>query len=268
MARIRTIKPSFFRSRKIDLLTDEQKLTFIGLWTHVDDEGRCEYDPELIKADIWPRQRDVEAVEYDLMVLTELSLITHYIVGERSYLVVNGWKEHQRINRPSASALPAIDEGHIVTVTRDNASFSLIHTQLSEPSRLEGNKEGKGREEELAGSSDPDLAHSKPASVRKLRKYDYTPEFEEAWTLYERKGDKAQAFAEWLKALDRADESAIVSAIPAYLASQRDPKFRKDFCRWLAGDLWEASTANGAAGVGPLRELVRDPNTQRALDWA
>ena len=64
MARIRTIKPSFFTSLTIASLTPEQRLTFVGLWTHVDDDGRCIYDPRLIKAALWALDerlaRDVE----------------------------------------------------------------------------------------------------------------------------------------------------------------------------------------------------------------
>src|SRR5690348_14073734 len=98
MARIRTIKPTFFTSLTVAGLTVEQRLTFIGLWTHVDDEGRCTYDPRLIKAALWPLDdRTSKDVESDIRALTEHSLITHYVVGERSYLEVNGWAEHQRI---------------------------------------------------------------------------------------------------------------------------------------------------------------------------
>lgn len=142
MARIRTIKPEFFRSKKIDRLTYEERLTFIGLWTHVDDAGRCEYDPELIKADIWPRSRTVLEVEHDLCVLSELSLIVHYILSEHSYLQVTGWDEHQRINRPTPSKLPAMDDGLIAPLTCRHESSVNAHGVLVEDSP----QERKGRE--------------------------------------------------------------------------------------------------------------------------
>src|SRR5699024_3247957 len=82
MARIRTIKPTFFTSLTIANLTLEQRLTFIGLWTHVDDEGRCIYDPRLIKAALWPLDsRTAEDVDGDIRALTESSLITHYTLS-------------------------------------------------------------------------------------------------------------------------------------------------------------------------------------------
>ncbi|MDG4796197.1 hypothetical protein [Micromonospora sp. WMMD1082] len=107
MARIRTIKPDFFTSLTIADLSLHARLTFIGLWTHVDDSGRCVDDARLIKAAVWPLDDRVSAdVERDLRELSEASLIVRYEVGGRGYLAVRTWDEHQRINRPTKSKLP------------------------------------------------------------------------------------------------------------------------------------------------------------------
>src|SRR4051794_40691065 len=98
MARIRSIKPEVFSSLTIASLPLTARLTFIGLWTHVDDEGRCVDEARLVKAAVWPLDdRTAADVESDLRVLSESSLILRYRVGERSYLTVLGWGEHQRI---------------------------------------------------------------------------------------------------------------------------------------------------------------------------
>ncbi|GGW99050.1 hypothetical protein [Streptomyces chartreusis] len=111
MARIRTIKPEFFTSLTIADLTPEQRLTFIGLWTHADDAGRCVDDPRLIKAAVWPLDdRTAADIEVDLKALTESSLITRYTLKQKRYIAVTNWREHQRINRPTKSKLPAPDE--------------------------------------------------------------------------------------------------------------------------------------------------------------
>ncbi|MFJ4418236.1 MULTISPECIES: hypothetical protein [unclassified Streptomyces] len=152
MARIRTIKPEFFTSLTIADLTPEQRLTFIGLWTHVDDAGRCVDDPRLIKAAVWPLDdRTAADVETDLKALTESSLITRYILNRRRYLAVSGWDEHQRINRPTPSKLPAPEQGEPTPpdpVTREDSDSLSPHAQLSEDSpperNREGNREGKG----------------------------------------------------------------------------------------------------------------------------
>lgn len=152
MARIRTIKPEFFTSLTIADLTPEQRLTFIGLWTHVDDEGRCIDDPRLIKAAVWPLDdRGAGDIEVDLKALTASSLITRYTLNRKRYLAVTNWHEHQRINRPTSSNLPDPDDCEILPPppppTSRNDGSGSAHAHLSEPSPLERKgREGKGRE--------------------------------------------------------------------------------------------------------------------------
>lgn len=155
MARIRTIKPEFFTSLTIADLTPEQRLTFIGLWTHADDAGRCVDDARLIKAAIWPLDdRTAADVEVDLKALTASSLITRYIVKRKRYFVVTGWVEHQRINRPTPTKLPAPEEGEEPDPeppTSEDFDSRSPHAHLHEdspPERKgkEGNREGKGME--------------------------------------------------------------------------------------------------------------------------
>jgi hypothetical protein len=150
MARIRTIKPEFFTSLAIADLTPEQRLTFIGLWTHVDDEGRCVDDPRLIKAALWPLDdRTATDVERDLGVLSEASLITRYTFNRKRFLAVTNWSEHQRISRPSGSKHPAPEDGDSTPPTCTNEPSLNPHGALTEDSAQERNREqgtGKGKE--------------------------------------------------------------------------------------------------------------------------
>lgn len=155
MARIRTIKPTFFTSLTVAGLTPEQRLTFIGLWTHVDDEGRCIDDPRLVKAALWPLDdRTATDIDGDLWALTEASLIVRYTLSERSYLAVRNWAEHQRISRPSGSSLPDPDDGEIRPVpprpTCGNVDSVSPHGGFTEGSAQERKgREGKGTSSRL-----------------------------------------------------------------------------------------------------------------------
>lgn len=112
MPRIRTIKPDFFTSLTIADLPHEARLTFIGLWTHVDDEGRCVDDARLVKAALWPLdERTAKDVDVDLWELSDVELIQRYTVGRKKYIAVTSWAEHQRINRPTPSKCPPPEEG-------------------------------------------------------------------------------------------------------------------------------------------------------------
>ncbi|GGW68166.1 hypothetical protein [Streptomyces griseoloalbus] len=172
MARIRTIKPEFFTSLTIADLTPEQRLTFIGLWTHCDDEGRCVDDARLIKAAVWPLDdRTAADVEADLRALTESSLITRYTLNRKPYMTVNGWREHQRINRPTPSKLPAPDQADSTPeppLTSKDEDSPSAHAQLSEDSRPERNRE-QGKEQGTGNrdsSSGPAPAAPDPAPER------------------------------------------------------------------------------------------------------
>lgn len=106
MPRIRTIKPEFFTSLSNADLSLATRLTFIGLWTHVDDEGRCVDDARLIKAAVWPLERTVKAVEADLKKLDTADKIIRYESDGRKYIAVTEWSRHQHINRARPSRIP------------------------------------------------------------------------------------------------------------------------------------------------------------------
>ncbi|AVH58409.1 MULTISPECIES: hypothetical protein [Streptomyces] len=184
MARIRTIKPEFFTSLTVAGLTPEQRLTFIGLWTHADDEGRCVDDARLIKAAVWPLDdRTAADVEADLRALTESSLITRYTLNRKPYMVVNGWREHQRINRPTKSRFPAPEDADSPP-TSGNAPSVDTHAQLSEDSRPERNRE-QGKEQGTGNrDSSPELA---------TRDTDPTPEREDVEQLCTHLADRIEA---------------------------------------------------------------------------
>lgn len=108
MARIRSIKPEFFRSEDVSALPLRARLTWIGLWTHCDDHGRTKDSTRLIKGDVWPLDDvSLSDVEEDLVTLAEHDRIVRYEVTGRKYLVVVNWHAHQAINRPSKPRHPA-----------------------------------------------------------------------------------------------------------------------------------------------------------------
>lgn len=136
MARIRTIKPSFFASEDVSALPLRARLTWIGLWTHCDDQGRCKDNVRLIKAAVWPLDDvSLRELEEDLDTLAGAGRIVRYESdGQRCLAVVN-WDAHQVINRPTPSKLPAPPN-------------PLHHNSLSAPAAVteHSHQEGKGME--------------------------------------------------------------------------------------------------------------------------
>lgn len=140
MARIRTIKPDFFRHEGLFEAERETgmplRVAFAGLWTAADREGRFKWLPRQLQLDALPFD-DVDFSRVLDALLTRGHLVKYEVDG-KVYGAIPSWHQHQVINnRESASELPAPP----VQMTRESrvpdASVTpLMHAQV----------EGKGKE--------------------------------------------------------------------------------------------------------------------------
>jgi hypothetical protein len=108
MARARTIKPSFMRSRSMRAVSSMARLTFVQLWLVADDEGRSAAGPRLLAHHLYPGDR--EAADRLPGWLDELEgqhCIERYTVDRLDYLRIVNWRRHQKISHPTPSRLPA-----------------------------------------------------------------------------------------------------------------------------------------------------------------
>lgn len=97
MARIRTLKPEFFRSKKLARCSLAARLTFEGLWCEADDHGRGEAESRVLAGAIWPLDDDIGWQEVDghLDELEKVGCIRLYVVGGDRYYEIPSWEEHQ-----------------------------------------------------------------------------------------------------------------------------------------------------------------------------
>lgn len=108
MPRIRSIKPQFFTSEAVAELSISARLTWIGLWTHCDDHGRCLHNVKLIRAAVYPLDDfTVEDITDDITELIDGGRLEPYTVDGRDYLQVTNWTEHQKVDHPTKSNIPA-----------------------------------------------------------------------------------------------------------------------------------------------------------------
>lgn len=111
MARIRTIKPEFPESESVGRLSRDARLLFILIWTFADDSGRARASSRLLASRLYPYDDDAGGlIEGWLAELEEGQHIILYEVDGDQYLQVTNWQKHQKIDKPSASRLPAFDE--------------------------------------------------------------------------------------------------------------------------------------------------------------
>jgi hypothetical protein len=134
LARIRTIKPDFFRHEALFEAERASKLplrlAFAGLWTACDREGRFYWRPRVLKLDILPfDELDFEKV---LTALRDAGFLVQYEYGGEPFGHIPSWCKHQHVNQREAdSVIPAPDI--------EGASM-CVHVQT----RGEGKGKGKG----------------------------------------------------------------------------------------------------------------------------
>lgn len=109
MARTRTLRPSFWKSFTLGSISREARLTFVGLWTEADDEGRAIDAPKALAGALFPHDEDVTGDDITrwLDELESVGAILRYEAKGGRYLHILGWDEHQKPPHATPSGLPA-----------------------------------------------------------------------------------------------------------------------------------------------------------------
>ena len=110
MARIRTIKPSFWGSPTIAKLSRDARLLTAGLISFSDDDGRFLGSITAINGFVFPNDElPSSKVRRWFSEITTVGLIHEYEVDGVRYGCFPSWHEHQVINRYTPSTFPEPD---------------------------------------------------------------------------------------------------------------------------------------------------------------
>lgn len=105
MARSRNIKPGFFKNEVLGEMDPNVRLLFIGIWTIADREGRLEYRPLRVKAEICPY--DSYDIEEAIALLVDGGFLIPYEADGRQLMQVVNWLKHQQPHhKETASTFP------------------------------------------------------------------------------------------------------------------------------------------------------------------
>lgn len=196
MPRIRTIKPDFFISDTVSALPLRARLTWIGLWTHCDDYGRCRDNVRLVKAAVWPLDDvSLRDVAEDLDTLVKANVVFRYTVADKSYLQVTNWAEHQKVDHKSKSPIPPPEESR--------ESLASPREDVSR-ARVRNGKEGNGREGTRAPARE--APPEPPARCRDHLAYDVPPPCGACGSARRAHKRWEAEYAAWLAAAPRCEQ--------------------------------------------------------------
>lgn len=168
MARIRTIKPEFNSSASVARMSDAAQLFMLKLLTEMDDYGRMRWLPKKVAGVLYPYSETVGAQEveaYAQELVKEQILLIYVVDGER-YACFPNWSDHQRIDKPSKSSIPArfelkTDDSQdtretLAQVSRDSSDTLAEKCSLErEQGTGKGNRDMEGECEGHGGNPNP-----------------------------------------------------------------------------------------------------------------
>lgn len=149
MARIRTIKPEFFRHEALQDLEEKHgklkpMLVFSGLWTLADKNGNFEWRPRQIKLDILPFLSF--NIEDSLNLLQKNGFIVKYEINSHFYGHIPTFEDHQRITGKELQSPGKYPEPTEETIEKHLGS--IRETTENPPDVQERKGKGKERERE------------------------------------------------------------------------------------------------------------------------
>lgn len=213
MARIRTIKPEFFRHEVLfeaEVATKlPLRLAYAGLWTIADRDGRFRWQPRILKLDALPFDDCNFAAVLDA--LEAAGFLIKYEVAGEFYGFIPSWEKHQHVNQresPSKYPSPGADGARICT---------HVHARGEKEGELE--REGDRSDDRDARAPEPDP-------------------FDEFWEGYPNKTGKPKARSAYTAALKRASAAEILAGRDRYVRSKPPDRQWLNPATFLNQDRW------------------------------
>ena len=126
----RMIKESIRTDKQVNELSDFCFRLWTYLLTYVDDYGRGNADPDLLKGFCFARRKDVTTkhIEKGLEELQNIDLIRLYRVEDEIYLYFPTWEKHQRIQTKKSKCPEPVDtEKNFHTVVHGGIKYSTVN---------------------------------------------------------------------------------------------------------------------------------------------
>jgi hypothetical protein len=247
MARIRSLKPEFFRSRTMARVSRDARLTFQGLWCEADDAGNGVADPRILKGALWPLDDDIgwQDVARHLDELEQVGAIRTYRVRGEDYYSIPKWAAHQSAAfRRGEARYPGPDEADPLPPAQTPQPEDLQDSARGRVQPAPGSvlEQGAGSREQGGESNSRDLER-KPVRAPAVPPGETDPpEFVAFWDCYPRRVAQGAARRAWRNAVKKADPVVIVAGAREFRAAveaeNRETQFVPHPATWLNGERW------------------------------
>ena len=231
------LDPNFWVSEDISKLSVFSRLTFVGMISNADDEGKGRANANYLKSIIFPYDNFSAAdVETSLGEILRHTSCKFYEIDANKYYIFDNWSKWQRVDKPQKSCIPSPTQEAFENYSRilpDQFPPNLSKDKLIEVNIIEDNLSSSSEEEARTRTIDE--------------------KFEDFWTDYPKKVSRRDALRAFTK-LKPTEE--LLTAILAGLenAKTKDRRFEElDYtphaATWLNGGEWEDELVKNQAAV-------------------
>jgi hypothetical protein len=110
MARQRFVHPALWSDPDFGVITDSERILFVGLFSNADDEGRILASPAYLRALVWPYHERLTSARVRKLrdsLVGRFKSLQYYEIDGIEYIQFVKWAEYQKPKYPSPSKLPA-----------------------------------------------------------------------------------------------------------------------------------------------------------------
>lgn len=162
----RFLRPGLITSKRWDAVSWQAQSFYIRLLTLVDDFGRYEADPTLLRSHAFPLRDDVRSSRVTELCeeIAKAGLVTFYRLGDKEYLQIDKWQERARSETskfPECNGSPRLYVG-----TQESAAERSGPPLPSSSSSINSHKSKRE-----SNAREPKRLHGIPGSVEEVIDY-------------------------------------------------------------------------------------------------
>lgn len=254
----RIIKESIHTSEDVNMMTDFQFRLWVSLITYVDDFGRGDARPAIIKGSCFPLRdritnKDIEAA---LRALAGIGCVSLYEVDGKPYLYFPTWESHQTVRNQKSKCPAPADGQQLNTIASNCKQLQAIEINCKQVNAIAPVIQSESKSEN----------ESENESESKSAREDA---FDVFWAAYPRKVGKGAA----RKAFAKLPAAVFPLLVPAVEAQKLSAQWRKNGgeyipnpATWLNQERWDDKLPDTGTANAKAQEL--DDFYSMTQDWA
>ena len=273
MARIRTIKPEFWRSPSTASAGPWARLLFIAMWNWADDHGRAEWTPRELLGFAFPHDSESPLTDAEFpLLLAEVRRafeVKFYVHRDRRFYEVPSWSEHQKTEKRAGDKFPHADDPESLPDLGIPGSCEAVAESggFTEASGGNGGA-GTGEQGNRGTGEQGNRGTGEQAHAAGVLAIDPGPDldalFDAAWEQWPKKVERKQALERFKRACRKRDPHEVAADVARFgqaYAATTDRQFVPGLGVWINGERWTDELPQ------PRQQApVKQPAMNRALD--